>query len=865
MRRARILASILLVAVSPAAPGDMATLDGANGLALDADGDLLVSCTGSNAVIKMSRSGEKLLEFGADRLANPGGLCVDVSGRVFVANTGKNEIAAFDAEGKFLFALDGLAAPRDAALGNGLLYVADTGNSRVAVFDLATGTALDPISTLPDEMGTLSGPTGVAIAGSTLAIADAGNRRVVLLPTARHAVRGGGPVVIDLDGAEPQAVALGPGVYVVCNKEVRGYTRFGTLFGRFGAKAIRVTISYLFEPAGLAVDAHSSVLAVDKYSARVFVTNAQLLDPVPLVKLVPGDATKVAIEWTTPSPQPTIVDYGQTDDYGQRAEDAALTTKHRVVLEGLSPATRYFYRIHKPFEMIPESSLPKPGFSLRHQIKYHQRLFEGNVSRNNTFATLPKPGETDWAALPVIVLVYKNVAFPPAKDGTPPPNRVLDAADVALLKSELEKYRVFVWRHSHCKLNLEFTYVIVDEERNHDELGDITQRVFADVKAGITAQGKDLHDFWDVLVVGTHGWYANYLAGTVAGTDYELGSCYTAFGHGQAPGWWWFPTHEHGHLVHSIVMNSEIDTFAYPDAPWTLPGQFGEDFSFLAYNYRVQPERIWMTLRTTRINTSADANHNGVPDDDPRVPLDEKRFGWTAKMGGNCLTRLMAGVRTPGHPEGSDTDFQGTVHRLDEGELHWIDRRLPKGAITLDGKLGPGEWRELYSMPNLTTPPDRRDLKAKLYVAWDDGHYYFAVKSNKKVALSVDLDAANDGWFHGRDNLRFSVEPGKDDQPATADGAIWDFLDNTLHADTGLWYRGAYAPGDILAASGEQDGWYVIECAVPARPDVRIAPRRGGKFALRANLRGVSPDDGVLPTDFLDGESFVYDLTCSAH
>ena len=99
------------------------------------------------------------------------------------------------------------------------------------------------------------------------------------------------------------------------------------------------------------------------------------------------------------------------------------------------------------------------------------------------------------------------------------------------------------------------------------------------------------------------------------------------------------------------------------------------------------------------------------------------------------------------------------MHALNEGELTWIDRKIPKGKITLDGNLGPGEWKELYSLPNVATPETLRGLKAKLYLAWDEKNYYFAVVSDKQVLAGFDLDAANDGWFHGRDNLRFSVRP----------------------------------------------------------------------------------------------------------
>jgi len=890
----------------PPASGEVAELKGPQGLALDRAGNLLVSCRGSNSVVVMARSGAAVREFGGDRLLKPGGLAVMADGRVVVANTGRNELAAFDAEGKFLTAAGGLSAPEDVAVGpDGWIYVADTGNSRIAVFDRTLEGVAFAIEEAGDPPAKLKQPAGVAIARGMLVVADTGSKRVLVLTPPEKGGSATGATVISREGMTPRFVAIGPGrrIYVSDEREVRGFTRRGEPAGSFAAKALRVTISYLFRPGGIAIDERGNVLAVDQYTSRVFVTNADLLDPVPRLRLDPKALTAATIEWTSPSPQPTRVDYGRTDDYGLQVKDAALATRHRAALKDLDRSTRYFYRIHKPFEMIPESSKPVEGFSLHHQKKYHQRLFEGNVSGNHTFASGPAPGKSDWAAFPVIVLVYKNVKFPAAKDGKlPAPNRVLDDQDIALLKSEMETYRTWAWRHSHCKLNLDFTYVIVEEERDHKFLGDRSRPLFEDVLKGVTAQGKSLRDFWTLLVVGTHGWYAHYLDGPVAGSEYEFGACFCGFGHGQKPGWWWFPTHEHGHLVHSVFMNSEIDDFGFPDAPWTMPGQFGEDFSFMAANYRRQPPGAWLTLRTGVIQTSADANGNGVPDDDPRVPLDEKRFGYA---GPDALARLMAGIRTPGYAGDTDTDFEGKVHKLNPGELYWIDRRVPKGQITLDGKIVPGEWRELYSMPNLTTPsvprlaspavrgaqePTARSdkptvaLKARLFAAWDKGSYYFAVQSNEAVSALFYLDGANDGWFHGRDNLRFSVRPigavgratvglpdraGKDTAgqasrgTAEVSGAIWDFFGNQINLHDGQhWYRDAYKPGDIRAATGEEGGWHVIECAVPARPAVGIAPGAGAKFALRVHLTVEGPGPQPLSAGFFDGEDFVYDLRC---
>ncbi len=233
-------------------------------------------------------------------------------------------------------------------------------------------------------------------------------------------------------------------------------------------------------------------------------------------------------------------------------------------------------------------------------------------------------------------------------------------------------------------------------------------------------------------------------------------------------------------------------------------------------------------------------------------------------MGGDCMKRLMAGGRTPGYPYGTYKDFEGKEHQLNEGELNWADKKIAKSTPKIDGKLEEGEWKEIYSMPNMPTPEPYRDVKAKLYMAWDDDNYYFAIKCCKNVIAGFDLDAANDGWFHGRDNLRFSVRPPMNKRGLEVGGEIWDFLNNRMNLHNGsLWYRDAYKPGDIKGAAGKtDDGWYVIECAVPARPDIRIKPGLNEKFALRCYLWSEEEDAFRGQANFFDAENFIYDMEC---
>ena len=63
---------------------------------------------------------------------------------------------------------------------------------------------------------------------------------------------------------------------------------------------------------------------------------------------------------------------------------------------------------------------------------------------------------------------------------------------------------------------------------------------------------------------------------------------------------------------------------------------------------------------------------------------------------------------------------------------------------------------------------------------------------------------------------------------------------------------------------GEHDGWHVVECAVPARPDIGIAPGKRARFALRVYLWWDPPDAPVPQSNFLDGGAFVCGLEGAA-
>jgi sugar lactone lactonase YvrE len=118
------------------------------GIALDADGNILVADTWNHRIQKFDSEGNFLLQWGVsglagdglDRLWGPRGIAISPDGKVYVTDTGNKRVVVFTSDGKALFEFDSsedarLDEPVGIALGpEGKVYVSDTWNMRVAVF-----------------------------------------------------------------------------------------------------------------------------------------------------------------------------------------------------------------------------------------------------------------------------------------------------------------------------------------------------------------------------------------------------------------------------------------------------------------------------------------------------------------------------------------------------------------------------------------------------------------------------------------------------------------------------------------------------------------------------------------------------------
>ena len=117
------------------------------GVAFDLSGNVWVSDSGNNKVVKMSQDGRLLHTIrhvvnDTDCLYDPYGVSVSPEGLIYICDSGNHRITVHDEEGHYLSSFGSFGTgpgcfdrPVDLAFGSdGLIYVVDLGNNRVSIW-----------------------------------------------------------------------------------------------------------------------------------------------------------------------------------------------------------------------------------------------------------------------------------------------------------------------------------------------------------------------------------------------------------------------------------------------------------------------------------------------------------------------------------------------------------------------------------------------------------------------------------------------------------------------------------------------------------------------------------------------------------
>ena len=272
------------------APGQF---NGPAGLAIGADGSILVAEYGNHRVQRLSATGTPIAEWGRKgsgpgEFVNPYGIAIGSDGRVYVADRGNNRLQIFSPTGD-LIAMWGKAgkdpgqflAPEALALDlSGNVYVGEYGNNRVQKL----GASGDPIASWGATNGRggagpgeFNWPVGFAIEPSgSLVIADWGNDRIQRISGAGAPMsQWGRKGTLAGEFGNPNGIAIDPAgriwVTEYSNCRVQVLSPEGRPLAQFSATGMRPGkgVGEFTYPRGIAIDAGGAVYVTEFGNNRI--------------------------------------------------------------------------------------------------------------------------------------------------------------------------------------------------------------------------------------------------------------------------------------------------------------------------------------------------------------------------------------------------------------------------------------------------------------------------------------------------------------------------------------------------------------------------------------------------------------------
>lgn len=548
-------------------------------------------------------------------------------------------------------------------------------------------------------------------------------------------------------------------------------------------------------------------------------------------------------------------------------------TYHVLRMGDLLPGVRYSYRIYDPGAK-PTGQEQRWGA-------------EAPWRREYSFSTLAPSGRKTVIRVPVKVLLLPNVwNVASAHDGSgppaPPPPR-MSQADLTRIREEYAVSARFFFINSGMRVWYDYTFFVDDRVQRWGPEPEGAVAPYKGLPVCRSYGGQDFvgpggGDFTilDTTAVArtnkepvaerfpfvgqieqafTRRWVAARKAwefygsggGTygmdewdrgVPGRSQYLGGSDTA----------WLATHEYHHQIESMgafsLANREDDRVIFdhffprkrekrPDGTWdewvwSTSWKHGEHWDGIAQFDRMLTPVQWLRFHFGETITVADADEDGVPDNDPRLPFDEKRFGSDPRrprtdgaMGDLAKAQLSTWApapltdmwkkapqpRTRPDPRRADSDADGLPDGTDPYPLYpWAPFIWPATA-QVDGS--DAEWTEVPISGTATAHGATIEFRQ----SHDDAAYYACFRlSGDWQRVWVGLDGEGQGYYSTESTYAFEIRKGSGADSATVRAA-----------------SGNKCAGMTWKAGRSPDGAAVVEIAIPNRGESLWYWQGGGR------------------------------------
>lgn len=480
-------------------------------------------------------------------------------------------------------------------------------------------------------------------------------------------------------------------------------------------------------------------------------------------------------------------------------------TLHRITLSELKSGQRYFYRVWDPGSK-PTSEETNWGA-------------KDGWRREYAVSTQAKKGQKAIIHLPVKVLLMPNVinvesSHPRGSVNIAPLPEALTPADIQKIREEFAASSRFLWVNSGMRLWIDYQIHIDPRWQRWGPEPEKMDKFFVGWPLSRSYAGKDfadpgggdftIVDVKDPLkiskapIVETKPFSGQIEVAFVRKWNGVKWEFYTSGGGTLGIDGWpqgiparsqflgggdiaWLATHEFHHALEShgqyslsyrederIVFNHPEPRFrrvasngTATENAWNTAGKSGEHWQTMWFWDRVLSDAQWLRMYFGYTLSVTDADEDGFPDDDRRLPLDERRFGSSpnksstdGEMGD--LAKVMLSTWAPSplqstwlkqadqtfkpSPTKKDSDGDGIADGQDPYPLIPFAPLIYPMSATVDGK--PEEW----SGVPLAGRVDRAGIQATYQQSHGAAGYYGLLRIKGKWRR---LQAAFDGEGQG--------------------------------------------------------------------------------------------------------------------
>ncbi len=566
----------------------------------------------------------------------------------------------------------------------------------------------------------------------------------------------------------------------------------------------------------------------------------------------------------------------------------------------------------------------QPGQTYYYKVlgRNYDREDLGEVEEVEVTTESSTEGYMTYTNLKVAVVFYKNAPHVSGSDYQ------MSETEVENMKFLIEKVREHYWRNTDMELNLEVEHIEFDEYLPlTDNSGTSTGETGTHLenKRGVVNTQYDIVFRLTPSVGGFWSWGASDLLG-LPGPDRQTGFAQIRWPIGSISGFndgypayfpninytnignnliWTF-THEIQHAIDGVYnvngypemghgdfpqlyATSQIDDPAigccYPGYPESYTKLFGRRFSFQSTIMRdFQPYKglnsNWGDMYETR-----DADGDGMPDDDPRVPLDEARFGTSAgnpDTDGDGYTDKQEAIDGIFHysfsdPQKVDTDGDGIPDGEDPHPRYPVDTRIKTTADTfvpsVDGNID--EW-PAHTLVNDTVSKVEQDrsFAPNTYMAYSSDSLYLALELPVYAEPIIRWDFDYNGRWYGAGNTTMEINPENarfsrlqtwvaSDEARRLDEQINDKSEgegNGLWDDNGNFISQLggriLTTSDINLAVTATEPGYIVELAIPKTERANLMLEEGNNIGYHIDYHDIS-NEGIGAYTY-DQWSYVY-------